>query len=323
MRFLPLVASFTKRSTDFQVKNLFGFRLPDDLPAQPNFRGLVGTLSTTTTANAIADHPFGSVTLFSIRAATGTACPAWGEPVDGYGDLFARFPNQLLATAVVKQSAAGTATFDYDFLLPVGIPLPSRCTFVTFDGTDFAGQPYTMASDLKLIYDTDPIVGSIPYQTSLDFEFTIGVVRTGSAPPGNAYRAVPIDKPGRLLSVFGNIGVVGSPPLRGPWRVRVITEVYTQGSCATAFRNHADTPFSWNDTSASAYAPTSVPIADVTLSGNGPQAINSATVMNPVFPVTVAAGDFLVTAILPADGTTATNGNLNAELQLHVERVDD
>lgn len=51
LRKLPLHAELTKQTTSFQIKNLYAFKLPDDLPADANFRGLVGSVSTTTQPN--------------------------------------------------------------------------------------------------------------------------------------------------------------------------------------------------------------------------------------------------------------------------------
>ena len=146
---LPLVVSFTKKSKDFQVKNLFPFRLPDNLPPTVNFRGLSGSVSTTTRWKPGSPHLDFSETLFSLGVPT-SASPAWAEPV-GYPDLFTRFPNQGLWTSILKQPAAGTTTISCDFVLPVGMPMKSNGVFLAFDGSDFAGEPYTMTGDLHVL----------------------------------------------------------------------------------------------------------------------------------------------------------------------------
>jgi hypothetical protein len=341
LRLLPLQAALTKESRTFDVKNLFPFRLPPDVTAA-NFRGLVGTLIIIARQTPDSPVPASSETLFGLAYTTNGACPTQAEAVDGYPRMFSMFPSTGLATAIVKQAAPGAMTLSLDFTLPVGIPIklaPGGCLFMGFDGSDFKGQPYTMTSNLQMRYDTAPAPVPAPVALSLDGEFIVGP-NNREHPTLNAYSVLTVSqsgpvRPGHVLAVYGNVAAVSSPDAQGKpqqggrWNVRHIVAVYTKDSCAKAFPNHVAGKFFWNDRSGTArdpdtssvFWPTSIHLADVTLSGEGLAAAQAPVSATPSAPVAVAQGDCLVEAVLPSGDATTTDGGVNTEIQTLLEYV--
>lgn len=339
---LSLQASWTKRSTSYQVKNLFPFKLPDDFPANARFRGLVGTISTT--ASAAAGKPLQAVTVFNLSESFTGQCPTAGEEVDGYDEVAARYGGQTLGAWIVKQSTPGTETAQLSLELPVGIPLklkPGDCLYAIFDGTDFADQPYTqpytMKMDLEMLYDTEPF----PYPTyhidGLDAEFTVAP-NVWAAPVLNAYSVIPVSssgpvKPGELLDVAGNSAPVSGPGLgdapitAGAWSEREIVAVYRDGSCQKAFPNHGPTKFFWNDPSglkdapnpSSIFWPSSQRLLDVTLSAEGIGSVMTQANAVDTLPVSLEEGDCIVLAFVPNTDSPDVKGTLlNIEDQIRI-----
>jgi hypothetical protein len=335
---LSLTASCITRTKDFAVKHTFSFRLPGDLPSQARLTALTGSVSVTTSPDWLPPPASGGVseTLMGVSYATTSACPGWGEAVDGYAALFTRFPASGLGPLIMKQVAPGEAILPIDVSLPVGLPITGTCVMVTFDGTDFEGLPYTMASHLVLHYDTAPAPQHPPYLSSLGAEFVLG---PGLHQPGtdrdlNAYFVLPVSNPGHVLAVYGDYAAAalhGPPHIAGDWGLRQVIAIYRDGSCAsvfppkdrTTYPNNLDAPFTWNDTGASALAPTALHLADTTLWSNGVRALNHAVVPVATFPVAVLPGDCLVQAMLPFGDHTTIGGGVNAESAISVERVDD
>lgn len=339
LRKLPLHAELTKQTTSFQIKNLYAFRLPEDLPADANFRGIAGSLSTTTLANPALRGAVNSETLFGIAYTTQGNCPVSGQKIASYADIYAQFPNQGLAGLILKQAKPGTETFPVALLLPERIPMhirPGGCIFMSFDGTDFAGQPYTMRSDLMLLYDTGPPQWRAQTYTGLDSEFLVSP-STARGPVLNAYAVLPVSgrgpiHPGKLLSLYGNVSATASPDFidipagRGAWSVRDIVAIYRNGSCQRAFPHHSPDKFFWNDRSGAGDArnpsavlgPDADRILDIRLDGNGLDSVmRQANALESV-PAEVKEGDCVAVAILPNSNNASITGAVNVEIQIKV-----
>lgn len=339
LRKLPLHAELTKKTTSFQIKNLYAFKLPDDLPRDVNFRGLAGSLSTTTQPNPALHGAVNSETLFGVAYTTQGNCPVSGQDIGSYAEIYSRFPSQGLAGLILKQAKPGTETFPVALLLPERLPIhmkPGGCIFLSFDGTDFAGLPYTMRSDLTLLYDTGPPQWPSQTYSGLDSEFIVSP-STAHGPVLNAYAVLPVSEkgpvhPGKLISLYGNVSATASPdfakiPLeRGRWSVRDIVSVYRNGSCQRAFPNHSPNKFFWNDRSGAgdqpnptfALKPDAARILDISLDGNGLDSVMKQANAIEAVPADVQEGDCVVVAILPNSNNAAINGAVNVEIQIKV-----
>jgi len=333
---LPLKATLTKSTASFQVKNLFSFQLPANLPATANFRGLVGALSTTTSADKTTQKPVWSETLFGLAYTTRSVCPLSGQKIGSYAEIFSSFPSQGLAGLIVKQSGPGTMTVPVAIKLPAGLPMhlpPGGCLFMSFDGTDFASRPYTMTSNLSLLYDTQPPKWPSYSVNGLDAEFVV-TPSTARGPVLNAYTVLPVSQkgplhPGRLLDVYGNVsatsssGFSGAPVKSGHWSIREIVSVYRHGSCDTAFPGHSGNKFMWNDRSGNgtepnpshALKPAAQKILDIVLDGDGIDSVIKQANAIQTLPVSLETGDCVVSAILPNTVDKRVDGSVNVETQ--------
>lgn len=336
---LPLKAQLTKKTTSFQIKNLYAFQLPADLPPDVNFRGLVGSLSTTTTANPALHGAVSSETLFGIAYTTRGNCPVSGQTIGSYQEIYDRFPSQGLAGIIVKQARPGTQKFPVALVLPERIPIRMQkggCIFVSFDGTDFADLPYTMTSDLELLYDTGPARFPAQTYTGLDSEFIVSP-STAHGQVLNAYTVLPVSGkgplyPGALISLYGNVSATAPPDYAGIdrshdiWRIREIVAVYRHNSCARAFPGHSPNKFMWNDRTGAgdalnpsmALGPDADKLLDISLEGHGLDSVMKQANAIDTVPATVEEGDCLVSAILPASNNPAVKGAVNVEVQIKV-----
>ncbi len=336
---LPMKAELTKRTTSFQVKNLYAFRLPDSLSQDVNFRGIVGTLSTTSTANPSLHGAVNSETLFGIAYTTQGNCPVSGQTIGSYAEIYARFPSQGLAGLIVKQARPGKQTFPVALVLPERLPMhikPGGCIFVSFDGTDFANEPYTMSSDLQLLYDTGAPRWPDQTYTGLDSEFIVSP-STAHGPVLNAYTVLPVSAkgpiyPGKLISLYGNVSATAPPEFaniphgQGEWSVRDIVAIYQHGSCERAFPHHSANKFMWNDRSGGGNAPNpslvlgpdTTRLLDMTLTGDGLDSVMTQANAIKTVPATVTEGDCVAVAILPNSVNAAINGAVNVEIQIKV-----
>ncbi|MFT9297011.1 MAG: hypothetical protein ABF542_02745 [Gluconobacter sp.] len=334
---LPLKATLTKSTPSFQVKNLFSFQLPANLPAPANFRGLIGTLSTTTSPDKTTHKPVWSETLFGLAYTTRSVCPLSGQKIGSYSEIFSSFPSQGLAGLIVKQSGPGTVTIPVAIKLPAGLPMrlpPGGCLFMSFDGTDFANRPYTMTSNLSLLYDTQPSKWPSYSVNGLDAEFVV-TPSTARGPVLNAYTVLPVSEkgplhPGLLLDVYGNVsatsssGFSGAPVKSGRWSIREIVSVYRRGSCNQAFPHHSENKFMWNDHSGNgtepnpshALKPTAQKILDIVLDGNGIDSVMKQANGIQTLPVSLGTGDCVVSAILPNTVDKSIDGSVNVETQI-------
>lgn len=339
LRKLPLHAELTKQTTSFQIKNLYAFKLPDDLPATINFRGFVGSLATTTQPNPAMHGAVGSETLFAIGYTKNGTCPVSGQEIGSYAETYARFPAQGLGALILKQARPGAETFPVALLLPERLPIhlkPGGCIYVSFDGTDFAGLPYTIRSDLTLLYDTGPPQWGTLNYTSLDSEFIVSP-STAHGPVLNAYVVLPVSKkgpvyPGRLISLYGDVSATAPPDFarvpsdRARWSIRDIVAIYRNGSCQRAFPNHSPNKFFWNDWTGAgnqpnltyALKPDAARILDIPLDGNGLDSVMRQANAIEAVPASVKEGDCVVMAILPNSNNAAISGSVNVETQITV-----
>lgn len=339
IRTLPLDATLTKKTRSFQIKNLFSFQLPASLPPTVTFRGLTGTVSTTTGPDLDHDGPVWSETLFGLAYTTDAACPVFGQKIDSYPAIVRQFPNQGLAGLIVKQARWGTYTLPVSLHLATGVPIhlhPGGCLFMSFDGTDFADRPYIMTSHLSLLYDTTSQPLPSFQVNGLDSEFLLSP-STGSGSVLNAYVVLPVSQdgpvhPGRVLDVYGDVSATSSsgfakvPVRSGQWSSRIVVAIYRGGSCQKAFPHHAPSKFMWNDRSGAGQAPnpssalwkTSGKIMDISLTGKGIDSVMKVANTTAALPGTVKEGDCIVAAILPASNDPAIKGAINVETQFKV-----
>ncbi|BAT19546.1 hypothetical protein [Asaia bogorensis] len=336
---LPIKAELTKKTTSFQIKNLYAFRLPDNLPPDVNFRGLVGTISTTSAANPALHGAVNSETLFGLAYTTQGNCPVSGQTIGSYAEIYARFPSQGLAGLILKQARPGTETFPVALLLPERLPMhirPGGCIFLSFDGTDFANLPYTMRTDLQLLYDTGAPRWTQQTYSGLDSEFIV-TPSTARGPVLNAYAVLPVSRqgpihPGKVISLYGNVSATAPaefakiPAGQGIWSVRDIVVIYKHNSCQRAFPGHSPNKFMWNDRSGNGHAPNpsmalgpdAVKLLEVVLTGNGLDSVMKQANAIDTVPAEVEEGDCVAIAILPNAVNPAINGAVNVETQIKV-----
>ena len=337
-RTLSMKAEMTKQTKDFVIKNLSPFYFPDNLPGKPIVKEITGTLSTTTQArfDAKGNETTYSETLFSVNYSA-KACPAPGEGIDGVG-YFYKFPPIGLFAAIVKQVQGGTVTTPVHFKDPSGIPIPvtkKGCFFITFDGSDFAGKPYTMKADLQIKYTFEP------RWARLDGEFLLG---SGNkvTPTLNAYAVLPVTSkrpkgnvilPGTITAIRGNVASSAiAPDGKDRWSVRYVTAVYKKNTCQIAFKHHNPEKFFWNDFTGTAHQPnpsaalwpSSVILSDVNAEGVGRQSVMTNVRETKNFLVHVEEGDCVVQAAMPF-GTheTLRGSGINSEYQVDVQYIPD
>lgn len=342
-RTLHVQAELTKQTKSFQVKHLFPFHFPNDLPGKPVFKGVTGQFSTTTQAKLDKDDKdiTFSETLFAVDYASNN-CPKVGEAVSSYQDLANKYTRYSLVQNIVKQTKGNsTQVSDVDYILPkdIGISVNTGdegCGIVVFDGTDFTGNPYTMKVDLQLKYTFEPIT------KGLDGEFVIGAYNIKN-PTLNAYIVLPVKsgsgkgygvlRPGIIYAVNGNVATSAvSIHNKGNWFVRYITAVYKKNSCQIAFKNHRPTKFQWNDKTgtgnnpnpSSVFWPDVTIISDFTSAGKDRDSVMAQANGNKKLPIHVEDGDCVVQVALPyGDRTTGSGSNMNMESQVYIRTVPD
>lgn len=340
-RTLHIQMQYTKSTKDFQIKTLFPFHLPDNLPAPPVFKGMKGTISSYTHVyrKAGQEQTF-SETLFSLSFSD-KACPVYAELSNSWQDYFVKYRPYPLTTNIIKQTQGDREeTLTLDFMHPYGIPLDfgkSGCILAYFDGTDFQNMPYTVKLDLQLKYSFVPLV------KGLDAEFLIGFSNDNALPRLNAYSVLPVTdsvhykdgiiRPGTIVDVNGNISASGlAPHTKGNWYVRYVTAVYKNGSCQKAFKNHAPTKFFWNDHTgtrsipnhSSVFWPTTEIISDFIVNGKDNKTVMHEVSGNRKLPIHVEEGDCVVQAAMPfGDRTTGDKGAANTEFQVYVNSIPD
>lgn len=344
MKSLSFEASFTKSTKDFQVKNLFPVEMPAGMSGRLNIRGVRGQVSTTTLPDVRRKGYVGSETLFGLNAPRVGKCPKSGEATASYGDMVRSYRSFAVGSVIVKQARPGTETYHINYTLPVGVPVDiptGGCLFVTFDGTDFADQPYTIKGNFSILYDTDPRADRKIEIPGLDAEFTLSPGNRRH-PTLNAYSVLPVSEsgpvqPGKILSVFGDFSVTtvvnakDIPPSTGDWSVWHAVAVYRKDSCQKAFPDHAAHKFFWNDRTGTAtvanpsslFWPTSQIIADGVASGHGIQSVEHAASPGVAMPVLVESGDCIVDAIIPSGDVESEHLALNTESQIYLEFEPD
>lgn len=340
-RTLHVQAEFTKESKDFQVKNLFPFYFPKDLPGTPVLKGVKGQFSTRTQAKLDKNGQDITVseTLFGADYAT-NRCPKAGEPASSYQDYYGKYRRHGLFGNIVKQTKGDTTqvsdidmTFKFGKVIDVGT---KGCGIIIFDGTDFNNKPYTMKVDLDLKYTFEPIT------TSLGGEFIVGADNQ-KHPALNAYVVLPVKKgpgkgynvlrPGTIYSVGGNIASAATySKTKGHWFIRYITAVYKKNSCQIAFKNHSGEKFFWNDKTgtenkpnpSSVFWPDVTIISDFTVAGKDRESIMKQVNPNHKLPIHIEDGDCVVQAALPyGDSTTVAGSHMNTEFQVAVQSIPD
>lgn len=307
--------------------------MPADFPPNARLRGIIGTVSTTTSA-APDGAAVWSETLFSVHETQNQQCPVNVQSMPDYGSIDARYPGLAFGNWIVKQAVPGAVSLPIAIDMPNGFPLLPKagdCMFVTFDGSDFASRPYTMAIDVQFLYDS----GAPAMVNAFGGEFIVSP-NTWDGAHLNAYSVLPVSKngpvhPGTLQNIYGDltatssIGFESSQITSGAWSERQIVAIYHDGSCQKAFPNHGGGLFSWNDLSgargaenpSSVFWPTSQILIDVTLSGYGVSSAMKPAVVNLMPPIPLEEGDCLVTASLPGSDTPYMVGNsLNVEQAL-------
>ncbi|MBV1838620.1 hypothetical protein [Acetobacter estunensis] len=345
--------SFTKRSTDFFVKNSFPLLPVTDAT---RIKRVHGTVFTITRKGEKAGEPISSETLFSLTIARNGHCPVDGEKQNDYSDIYNRYDSFGLGATILKQIQLGTKTFSFDYTFPVPLQVHAAqgsCLFMNFDGSDFANGEYTMGAHITVDYDTESEARSLtrsllPTGTTaqkgqiagLDAEFLVSV-NNRDAPSLNAYVGIPIHQGGQIppgstiLHVFGNATASSDPhrpfPLAttGKWNITHNILVYTKDSCQRAFHNHIPGKFMWNDLSGTASHPNmssafwtdAVKIGSVDLGGIGDQStVGPAVAVPGRLPMVVHEGDCLVDAIIPSGDMTDPRP-FNTESQVYVEYV--
>ncbi|CAI3953549.1 unnamed protein product [Commensalibacter communis] len=348
-RTLDVHQEFTKQSTDFKVKNVFPFFLPDNLPGVPVFKGAKGQFSTTAQANldpTTNQDITSSETLFGVEYVT-DRCPKAGQEVYAMDQSFPGIHYSLIGNIVKQTQGNKTQVSNIDFMNSYGIPMnmgKNGCGVLYFDGSDFQNKPYAMKADLQLKYTFQPI------SIGLDGEFIISA-NNQVKPALNAYVVIPVTagegkgqgviRPGTVFAVSGNISTAGvDSKVKGNWYVRYITAVYKNNSCQIAFKNHSATKFFWNDNTgialdantgtstspnnSSALQTTATIIADFTVAGKDRESIMRQVNGNQNLPVHVEDGDCVVQAALPyGDSTSNSATNMNMESQTQVVYIPD
>lgn len=330
---IPFQAEFTKKSLNFDKKNLFPLILPDYVVEGTKFYGIKGSFSTKTLQN-IKDgkDQTSSETLFNLLSSTTNACPLYAEVADSYNVIGRKYGFYSYNTAIVKQKEAGVKTFEYNYKMPDGILMKfggGRCIFLSMDGSDFAGHNYTMKADLNLIVK---VPHPKPVKTySLDFEFTPGGLVS--------YVVYPVTKDGvnntvhegTLTGIYGNVSMTSSLSTTKQWQGYNRIVVYKNGSCQKAFKNHKPTKFAWQDTDQSMRGlghsvswPTTNVVSEMTLSGHGRGSDIKQMTGNNQLPVHLESGDCVVHAIVNSfDKTTSAPVRLNEETQTHFTVIPD
>lgn len=349
-RTLPVQVELTKQTKSFDVKNIFPYKFPDDLPGKPVFIGVKGQFSTTTQAtfDENGKENTSSETLFAVDY-TSNKCATAGEAVSSYADLASKYDRHPLLGNIVKQTVGGkTITSDVDYMLSYGQGIPvatgkEGCGIVVLDGTDFKGNPYTMKVDLRLKYTFEPVTNG------LDGEFIISTNNI-KTPALNAYVVLPVAsgsgkgasvlRPGTIFAVNGNVSTMsGNSEAKGNWDVRYITAVYKNNSCQAAFKNHSATKFYWNSSTgvgsdpnpSSIFGPDVTIISDFIVSGKGRETVMRQPENIKNLPIHVEDGDCVAQVGLPYGVGFSNNGSqnsadvnvMNMESQVYIRSIPD
>jgi hypothetical protein len=311
-RSLSLQASVVTYPAKFK-KYLYSFPLPGAVM----FKGLTGNVSTGQPLSGFSEA------LISLHELPSGRCPQNGEVYDSYEEVRAKYPHARgLANFILKNPDRGVSTLQTQFTLPVGIPI-SNCAIVILDGSIVTGGPFTMKSDMTLIYSNAPSPPSIPQNApqiiGLDDEFCFGQswgCQVASVDTSQSFaKVVAITSRARLLALYGDISdssfALGgrlAPPPDGVWSMA--NDFYAIRGCAGMPQGlvgpgHLQIP---------AGATT---LLNVTMHGKG-----RGTLQQPVFKeftdVTLEAGD-CIAHVVKMDG----HGGVDAECQVFALVVPD
>jgi hypothetical protein len=311
MRSLGLQASVVTYSARFK-KYLYSFRLPGTV----TFKGLSGSVST--------DQPLSSFSeaLISLHELPNGRCPESGEAYDSYEAIAAKYPyDRKLASFILKNANRGVSTVPTQIMLPMGIPI-SNCAMVILDGSILTGGPFTMKSDMTLIYSSESPSSATkvaPWIVGLDDEFCFGQswgCQIASLDTSRSFAKV-VSMPSRvkLLALYGNVsdssftlGGRFAPPPSGAWSIA--NDFYAIRGCAGMPQGlvgpgHLQIPVG------------SLSLLTVTMHGNG-----RGTLQQPVFKeftdVTLEVGD-CIAHVVAMEG----NGGVDAESQVFALVVPD
>lgn len=339
--------SFSKVTTDFQIKNSFPI-MP--LTSATRITKIEGTLFTITRKGEKQERFPSSETLFSLTGSQNGKCPAPGQSQPGYPEISQNYKTARYGAMILKQVRYGTKTFPFSYSFPEPMQInapPGSCLFINFDGTDFANGLYTMGAHLKVTYDDDQppttrsaSAATAPQIAGLDFEFLLSVSNK-SQPTLNGYVVLPVHhggplEPGtRLVGIIGNAsasavipGNVVSYRAFGNWSVTHNVVVYTHGSCQRAFKNHGPDKFAWNDPTGTSTSPNKtsmnwpevIRIAEVPLVGTGDSSVaGGIELVSPSrLPMVLQDGDCVANAVIPK-GDMAEPMPYNSESQIYLE----
>jgi hypothetical protein len=293
-------------------KYLYSFPLPGAV----TFKGLSGSVST--------DQPLSSFSeaLISLHELPSGRCPANGEVYDSYEEIAAKYPfDRKLASFILKNVNRGLSTMATQFVLPMGVPI-SHCAMVILDGSILTGGPFTMKSDMTLIYSSEPASSTPPVAPQiigLDDEFCFGQswgCQIASVDTSQSFaNVVSMRSRVKLLALYGDVsdstftlGGRFAPPPDGAWSMA--NDFYAIRGCAGLPQGlvgpgHLQVP------------PGAVTLLDLKMHGNG-----RGTLQQPVFKefadVTLEAGD-CIAHVVKMEG----RGGVDAEAQVFALVVPD
>lgn len=319
-----------KKTKDFDKKNLFPIPFPDNVPADIEYYGIKGTFSTTTQKNIDSGQDAtNSETLFGLRPVTTDICPTAGEISNDYGDMAAKYGNEVYGVTIVKQNTAGTKSINLDYTLSKALPLhfgKGKCMLLSLDGSDFANLDYTMKADFEIRYKVkSPIKtkvyglqGEDPPQKG-DVYYAVQPVLEDGVVLGNN-SPIPV-YPGVLTSVFGDVSMMNNNSLKN-WSAKSRVVVYKNGTCEKAFPNHSLNPFHWKvaeqdlkGLTQSVDWPTTITVGELNINGNARDTIMKEMHGGSNLPINLEAGDCVAHAIA-IDADRKVEG-INVELQTH------
>ncbi|MBS0987026.1 hypothetical protein [Acetobacter thailandicus] len=338
---ISMDVDFTKKSKNFQIKNIFPFFLPENSSENINIVSINGYALTTTLPLGKSNF-VSSETLFGLTYTNApTGCPYKGEAISSYAEMGNRFPGIPLAAVILKQTRPGTNKFSFNYKFPKGIPinvLPNGCFFISLDGSDFSNKDYRMKANFNVIYKKNIKINEDDIKkifiNNIDAEFLVAP-STGRGPALNAYVVLPVStsgviKPGVLLGVYGNVAATAAsefhqePSYSADWNIREIVAVYHHNSCLKAFPGHGSGKFTWNDPTSSknlmnptsALWKTSELLGNIEILGNGHESITKSIQYKK--SIILSQGDCIVAASLPNSINPYVSGALNIEVQLKV-----
>jgi hypothetical protein len=309
-RSIGLQASVVTHAAKFK-KYLYTFPLPGTV----TFKGLSGSVSTAQPLSGFSEA------LISLHELPSGRCLENGEVYDSYEEITAKYPfARKLASFILKNANRGVSSIPTQFVLPMGIPI-SNCVMVILDGSILTGGPFTMKSDMVLIYSSEP-----PSPTSaalqiigLDDEFCFGQswgCQIASVDTSQSFaKVVSMPSRVRLIALYGNVsdssftlGGRFAPPPDGAWSMA--NDFYTVRGCTGLPQglvgpSHLQIPAD------------AVTLLNVTMHGNG-----RGTLQQPVFKefadVTLEVGD-CIAHVVKMNG----HGGVDAEAQVFALVVPD